>query len=115
VLLPSRSLLYGPCSVVESVALDPLPQMVADGCVELVRLNRGRFVRRVMNGRSGPESRGRPRDVGAPTRGDPRMGFSERHMIGAHATPPADPREPVKGCGVVDASHAVLAADAKGL
>ncbi len=38
------SVLYGPCAGVRSVVLDPLPEMVADGAVELVRLSRKRFV-----------------------------------------------------------------------
>lgn len=42
------SVLYGPCAGVDSVALDPLPQMVADGSLPLVSLKRRRFVRHVM-------------------------------------------------------------------
>ncbi len=38
------SVLYGPCAGVRSVVLDPLPEMVADGAVDLVRLSRKRFV-----------------------------------------------------------------------
>jgi hypothetical protein len=36
--------LYGPCARVRAVALDPLPEMVAEGTIELVSLNRSRFV-----------------------------------------------------------------------
>ena len=38
------SVLYGPCSGAERVALDPLPGMVADGTLGLVRLRRERFL-----------------------------------------------------------------------
>ena len=48
------SVLYGPCSGVGAVALDPLPEMVAEGTVELVSLNRSRFVNRLVRlGRAG--------------------------------------------------------------
>jgi hypothetical protein len=38
------SLLYGPCCGVKSVVLDPLPQMLDDGFLGLVALDRWRFV-----------------------------------------------------------------------
>lgn len=38
------SVLYGPCAGVRSVALDPLPEMVAEEAVGLVSLSRKRFV-----------------------------------------------------------------------
>ncbi len=38
------SLLYGPCSEAKSVALDPFPEMLADG---LVYLDRVRFLERI--------------------------------------------------------------------
>ena len=38
------SLLYGPCRGAKSVALDPFPQVLADGFLSLVALERGRFV-----------------------------------------------------------------------
>ena len=38
------SVLCGPCSGVEGVSLDPLPGMVADGTLCLVRLGRERFL-----------------------------------------------------------------------
>ena len=41
------SLLYGPCSEARSVALDPFPEMLADGLVGLVALDRARFLERV--------------------------------------------------------------------
>ena len=41
------SLLYGPCSEARSVALDPFPEMLADGLVGLVTLDRRRFLGRV--------------------------------------------------------------------
>lgn len=41
------SLLYGPCSEAGSVALDPFPEMLADGLTGLVALDRGRFLERV--------------------------------------------------------------------
>ena len=39
------SLLYGPCCGANTVALDPSPQMLADGFISSVALERGRFVR----------------------------------------------------------------------
>jgi hypothetical protein len=47
------SLLYGPCACVRSVALDPLPEMIRDGTIGLVSLERGRFVDHLMSERSG--------------------------------------------------------------
>ena len=41
------SLLYGPCSEAKSVALDPFPEMLADGLAGLVALDRARFLERV--------------------------------------------------------------------
>ena len=41
------SLLYDPCSEARSVALDPFPEMLADGLAGLVALDRGRFLERV--------------------------------------------------------------------
>lgn len=41
------SVLYGPCADVEGVALDPLPEMVAEKTVGLVCLSRQRFVDRI--------------------------------------------------------------------
>jgi hypothetical protein len=38
------SVLYGPCSGTESVALDPLAEMVACGTLGVVRLRRERFL-----------------------------------------------------------------------
>jgi hypothetical protein len=38
------SLLYGPCSEAKSVALDPFPEMLADGLAGLVALDRLRFL-----------------------------------------------------------------------
>jgi hypothetical protein len=38
------SLLYGPCCGAKSVVLDPLPQMLDDGLLGLVALDRRRFV-----------------------------------------------------------------------
>lgn len=46
------SVLYGLCAVVREVALDPLPEMVAERFVGLVSLDRDRFIERIMN-RSG--------------------------------------------------------------
>jgi hypothetical protein len=43
------SLLYGPCAGVERVALDPLPEMLAQRTVELVSLSRERFVHLVLS------------------------------------------------------------------
>jgi len=44
------SVLYGSCASVRSVALDPLPSMLADEVAELVSLDRERFVSRVVRG-----------------------------------------------------------------
>ena len=41
------AVLCGPCAGVREVALDPLPEMVADGCMGLVSLCRERFLRRI--------------------------------------------------------------------
>jgi hypothetical protein len=38
------SVLLGPCLDVEGVALDPLPEMLEDGTIELVEVGRRRFV-----------------------------------------------------------------------
>jgi hypothetical protein len=42
------SMLYGPCTSVKEVALDPVPEMVADRTVGLVSLDRKRFIRRLL-------------------------------------------------------------------
>jgi hypothetical protein len=42
------SVLYGPCSGTESVVLDPLPEMMDDGTLALVRLRRECFLRRLL-------------------------------------------------------------------
>jgi hypothetical protein len=42
------SVLLGPCSGAESVALDPPPEMVADGTLSLVSLRRERFLARLL-------------------------------------------------------------------
>lgn len=39
------SILYGPCSGVEAAALDPLPEILCKGMVKLVSLDRGSFLR----------------------------------------------------------------------
>jgi hypothetical protein len=44
------SVLYGACASVRSVALDPLPSMMADEVAEHVTLDRERFVSRVVRG-----------------------------------------------------------------
>ena len=41
------SILYGPCADVRDVALDPLPEMLADRSLGLVSLCRERFLRRL--------------------------------------------------------------------
>lgn len=43
------SLLYGPCCAAKAVTLDPLPQLLADGFLSLVALERRRSVRWVMS------------------------------------------------------------------
>ena len=47
------SVLYGPCTDVRSVALDPLPGMLEEGTVGLVTLIRRRFVQAVLDGGPG--------------------------------------------------------------
>jgi hypothetical protein len=42
------SMLYGLCAGVRKVALDPLPEMVADRTVGLVSLDRKRFIGRLL-------------------------------------------------------------------
>ena len=42
------SVLCGPCSGAESVALDPLPEMVSDGTLSLVWLRRERFLEQLL-------------------------------------------------------------------
>jgi hypothetical protein len=48
------SLLYGPCCGANTVALDPSPQMLADGFISTVALERGRFVRWVTSRKLSP-------------------------------------------------------------
>jgi hypothetical protein len=50
------SVLYGPCAGVREVALDPLPEMVADRSVGLVSLCRERFLRRITRPEGDPSS-----------------------------------------------------------
>lgn len=45
------SVLYGPCAGVEKVALDPLPEMVAQSTLGLVSLGRERFINLVLSRR----------------------------------------------------------------
>ena len=45
------SVLYGLCGEVEEVALDPLPEMVAERTVGLVSLDRGCFIERITSTR----------------------------------------------------------------
>jgi hypothetical protein len=42
------SVLCGPCADVEGVALDPLPEMLEDGTIELVEVGRRRFVEHLL-------------------------------------------------------------------
>ena len=42
------SVLCGPCIEVEGVALDPLPEMLEDGTLELVEVGRRRFVGKLL-------------------------------------------------------------------
>jgi hypothetical protein len=44
------SVLLGPCADVEGVALDPLPEMLEDGTIELVEVGRRRFVGQLLEG-----------------------------------------------------------------
>jgi hypothetical protein len=48
------SLLYGPCCGANTVALDPLPEMLADSFISSVALERGRFVRWVTSRKLSP-------------------------------------------------------------
>jgi hypothetical protein len=58
------SVLYGPCAGVERVALDPLPEMLAERTVGLVSLGRERFAELVLS-KERPPAR-RERRSGAP-------------------------------------------------
>jgi hypothetical protein len=52
------SVLCGPCSRANGVALDPLPEMLEDGTAPLVGVGRERFLARLLGrGRSGPALR----------------------------------------------------------
>lgn len=42
------SLLHGPCAAARAVVLDALPEMVADGTVDLVSLDRDLFMQRLL-------------------------------------------------------------------
>ena len=60
------SMLYGLCAGVKDVALDPLPEMVADDrTVGLVSLDRKRFIRRLLarKGFCEPDRRSSPLEV----------------------------------------------------
>lgn len=45
------SILYGPCSGVTKVVLDPLPKMLEEKTVSLVSLSQKRFIERILSGR----------------------------------------------------------------
>lgn len=51
------SVLYGPCASVGHVALDPLPEMVAERTVGLVSLRRERFVDLVLSRERSPSTK----------------------------------------------------------
>ena len=57
-------MLYGPWADVKDVALDPLPEMVAERTIGLVSLRRNRFVKRFVAGR-------RLLQMGEPVQGTP--------------------------------------------
>ena len=59
------SMLYGLCAGVKKVALDPLPEMVADRTVGLVSLDRKRFIRSLLARRRfcEPDRGSSPREV----------------------------------------------------
>ncbi len=63
------SLLCGPCRGVRGVALDPLPEMLEDGTMALVGMERAPFLKRLL----GP---GRKRDARPEPRGNPPDGRS---------------------------------------
>ena len=65
------SVLYGSWSDVKDVALDPLPEMVAEGTVGLVSLPRERFIERIT-------ARRRPFGLCEPGRGSSREGERDR-------------------------------------
>jgi hypothetical protein len=54
------SVLYGPRARIRSVALDPLPEMMAEEAVGLVSVSRKRFVEHLV-GRGEPEDSGSKR------------------------------------------------------
>ena len=59
------SMLYGLCTGVKVVALDPLPEMVVDRTVGLVSLDRERFIRRLLDRKRfcEPDRGSSPREV----------------------------------------------------
>ena len=62
------SVLSGPCTGVEKVALDPSPEMVVEGTGGLVSLLRESFMNLIMARRSEPLRLGEPEERGSPDR-----------------------------------------------
>ena len=55
-------MLSGPCAGLKKVALDPSPEMVAEGTVRLVSLLRESFIGQIMARRSGLLELGEPEE-----------------------------------------------------
>jgi hypothetical protein len=66
------SVLYGLCGEVEEVALDPLPEMVAERTVGLVSLDRGFFIERITTRRRALRHREEPGRGSSPQEGEQR-------------------------------------------
>ena len=66
------SVLYGLCGEVEEVALDPLPEMVAERTVGLVSLDRGFFIERITTSRRALRHREEPGRGSSPQEGEQR-------------------------------------------
>ena len=56
-------MLYGPCAEVKEVALDPLPEMVAESTVSLVSLPRERFIEQSLRWSTPSRLEGDPRTL----------------------------------------------------
>jgi hypothetical protein len=75
------SVLLGPCAGVKAVALDPLPEMLAERTVGLVSLERERFVEGIM------ARRRRPLGLCEAARGASRDGEWSRRSEAGHCPP----------------------------
>lgn len=74
------SVLYGPCAGVKEVALDPLPEMVAERTIGLVSLLRERFIQRLMAGRRLNTRGGSGRGSSSPREDERSLRSSSQHI-----------------------------------